>query len=278
MFALNCLGATMSNITSSSVRVDYLTVTTEDDITGMQWRRYLEARASEKFAAHVSEWRNKWYSGFQTDGYRWGYSDKQGYLLQVSGSEAEKVWRKVVPEARNISRIDLAVTLELAIPKVELARQTHSDVTNAGNNATFITSPTGDTCYVGSRKSEKFGRLYDKGGQLGTHERGRLWRYELELKGDVAKKAANHLIGGSVGDIADAVWDFFWSRGAKPYFERGKTDGLDISLEAHKTSAEGKLEWLSKQVAPTVRYLRGKGLETEVLEALGLADWYVKRA
>lgn len=62
----------------------------------------------------------------------------------------------------------------------------------------------GITVYIGSRESDKFARLYDKGIESGQ---GGDWkRLELELKGDVAKQYARILSANPDMSIASFAW------------------------------------------------------------------------
>lgn len=60
----------------------------------------------------------------------------------------------------------------------------------------------GNGCYLGSGKSERFVRCYDKGLEQGTHPAGSWHRYEVELKADHAHLAACCIFGNSSVHLA----------------------------------------------------------------------------
>lgn len=63
-------------------------------------------------------------------------------------------------------------------------------------NKTTITSPSGDTLYVGSRESDRYLRFYNKAKEIENRTGVKLglpcWRLELETKGDVAREYLSH--------------------------------------------------------------------------------------
>ena len=61
--------------------------------------------------------------------------------------------------------------------------------------ARLVESTSGTTFYVGARSSEKFLRIYDKGGEQGEAQ-GEHWRIELECKGSTAQFVAEVALDG----------------------------------------------------------------------------------
>jgi DNA relaxase NicK len=136
--------------------------------------------------------------------------------------------------------------------------------------STVTSSYGGSTCYLGSRQSQFYGRLYDKGAQEGM-EPGWLWRYEVECKKPAAESVVNRLLETeAVSDwVSSYVAQFFDLRGVSPLWHASNIEHA-IEIEAKVTSNEQSLQWLRTQVRPTVGRLCVAGLEAEVREALGL--------
>jgi len=131
----------------------------------------------------------------------------------------------------------------------------------------LIESRTGDTLYVGSRESESMMRIYDKSSEYNEGQ-GKVWRWEVEYKGGLAPLVADVVEKEGVGGIADIVW----TEARKKHLP---TPTIPSKVNFGRkmvtlSSAEMKVNWLSRQVAPTVRFLKRMGLEAEAREALQL--------
>ena len=95
-----------------------------------------------------------------------------------------------------VTRLDLAIDVfDQEIDPIALAACPRVD--NAPGTARKWSSVQGDkggkTAYIGSRKSEKFLRIYDKAAESGQLDRP--WtRFECEFKGDAARVAAAQMV------------------------------------------------------------------------------------
>jgi DNA relaxase NicK len=133
----------------------------------------------------------------------------------------------------------------------------------------------GGTLYIGSRNSDQVGRIYDKAAESGQEKyAGRLWRYEVEFKGDRSKAAFSGLRRHSsqktlAGEIQNAVWWWFSERGVPPLFDK-TSDRVAYEVGATVTDTSRKLAWLSTQIRPTVLDLLEAGQHDAVFRALGL--------
>lgn len=197
--------------------------------------------------------------------------------VQVSSERAREYAPSIIPLARNVSRLDLQVTAERhEQAPLDLARIAYkaSGARRRGGRpvgrSLYQTTAGGATCYLGSRRSDVFGRVYDKGVEQETHQPGRLWRWELELKRDVAELTARELV--LVESLEEAVAGYV----SHAFGEWGvPCPPSASSLPMHRppqqsTDADRLLRWLAVGVAPSVGYLRGIGRLSEVLKALGL--------
>jgi phage replication initiation protein len=175
-------------------------------------------------------------------------------------------------EARTIAahhkgRGDRCTRIDVAIDAVDsnLSIRKLYDLSQAsyklpfGRKATLMQSGKGVTLYVGSRTSELFLRVYDKGAEQGTDDNWK--RVELEMKGTRAGFFVNVLvndglitIGGNARAVIKGMADFddrTWQTitGDEP-LTVGKGERRETDTK----------EWLLTQVAPAMgRYLAKTG-------------------
>lgn len=268
--------------------VDWLTTTTNSDAKGMAWLRIYEKYKKQKLAETDKEkpFHNGFYVGLGIANMRWGYSEKIGYILVVSGGEAEELWNILQPVSDRITRIDLCVDFVLKKP-ANLAEQYYERLPQEAKNnqrkfSLYLNSYGGATYYVGSRHSQQFGRFYDKGVQSGSHEKGIKWRAEVEYKKPLAGKIAKAL-AALVPEIRQAtivatVAAWYSDRGAGINPLQGGGEPMEISVEQRITTAEKKLAWLRTQVSPTVVELIEAGYGSQVLKCLMLDQRALKKA
>lgn len=162
-------------------------------------------------------------------GYRYGHSCAHGVLrltdlansqmgthyiypgsalaaLYNDGSSPFDVLRKALSCKAKVTRLDLAkdVTKEgIQLEEIWEAIQAGHYTGTSQAHSRIQSDAGGYTIYIGSRTSEKFIRVYDKGAQLNN---GQDWkRCEVELKGDVAKQVARIISqpSNSVGAVFD---------------------------------------------------------------------------
>jgi DNA relaxase NicK len=274
-------------VETRSAAVDFLTITAVD--TGVKTalcERALKTSAIlEEFGEQRKSWHWRGYSGFRTGGMAYG-ERQDSAIAMLSGIDCQAFWSIFAPHSTNCTRVDLAVTIRLkkCSPRllenyVKWAREEGSP---ALRRLTSVTSGdgTGKTLYVGSRSSDQFGRVYDKGAQIKNPlEIHRLYRYEVEFKRDRAALVLGELIGSKQPEerarlIGQTVFTWFDNRGIPPVFGKFGDGSIPLELSARITSASRKLTWLRKQVRPTVRWLLEATGERDVLWALGLDEMY----
>lgn len=225
-------------------------------------------------------------SDTSTHGYRGWVSGQiqvgerhDGLYFRASGEAAEYVWKEAVEFGYRASRIDLASTVWYNAPRENLAREAYASTTSAIHRAgrppsggLYLNASGGSTCYVGSRSSEKYGRLYDKGAESGSADYRNSWRYELELKGDTAASTATELAKHENyrGRISEYVAGFFAPRGVRCDWRAVSPSELPDSTRRLSDDAS-RLEWLATAVAPAVRQLSARIGLRELLGALGLS-------
>ena len=198
-------------------------------------------------------------------------------MIQLSGRQSADHWKQAVATADNTSRIDVAVDSELKPPvaalAVQLYRQMRRHRTTPGRTAkrTLWTSTDGGaTVYVGSRVSENYGRVYDKGQETGTAPAGVWWRWEIELKGETSKSNANAWLLEDAGcnELAAVTCNWFRARlgTAPPSF----STAFVHNVPSNPSTIDRQLRWLSTGVRPTVQRLLHQIPRERILQALGL--------
>lgn len=140
--------------------------------------------------------------------------DDMGVNVLLTGStlgffDWPEVIRSLYSVAGHFCRLDL--TLDVRDSKLsidELFKQFRDgNAICKAKKVSRVESETGQTCYVGSRTSERFLRIYDKAGEQGLE--GVDWkRIELQASGDKANNMALLLMSRGPDAIASLIRDF----------------------------------------------------------------------
>lgn len=268
--------------------VDWVTATTRSNKIGQSWFRTADAfgkQATEnrraenngQSAKFVTRRKIRQYDGIQYDGMFWGRSEHEGYMMILQGGIANRYWPDVLPVARKVSRLDLCVTAYFEDPILNVAQQHYASLGDANNKqrkfSIIQNSEGGQTLYLGSRNSDYFGRVYDKGAQKGG-EPGYAWRYEIEIKAKKTTGLGKRLFAAWVNDlpvyenIATTVYDWFKVRGITPKW-RVSGQRIHIETQVDITTVDRKLRWLNTQVSPTIEELISLGYRADVERAIG---------
>lgn len=262
--------------------VDWVTMTSEKDQIGITWynmyRKYREKRRTE--GDREKPFNNGFYAGLRIKSMQWGYSEHLGYIVIISGADAERYWDKMSPIDARVTRLDLCV--DFGKGDVEhMARNLFNAASEERKRekpglSLFLGPEGGDTLYVGSRHSQQFGRLYDKGVESGTAAPGLYWRAEVEYKKPLSGLMATELIEETnenrMAAIVDTVLNWFSDRGIPVLGNAPGDRTINISVEQRITTADKKLAWLRTQVGPSVRQLISLGLGKEVMQSLLLDE------
>lgn len=196
-----------------------------------------------------------------------GFSIFQRYgrpftLFEFSGTgvdalRAERQHMKIIRTyAERLTRLDVAVDYETDTIPAHFAEMRDND---RFSHYTDINSEDGLTYYVGSKKSERFCRVYR---YADPHPRSHLLRVEFQLRSNYAKDAAELLKKITVNDLA---WRLIKTFGFNHPLAR--LDGrLFDKIKAPPTSPKGGTErWLFAQVMPAIKKLIAEG-STEIVD------------
>lgn len=249
-----CVGAT----------VDWLTVSTDESgghAALLEWR-------DRRFAVLGDEGYRE--TAFSSHGYSYrqrgqiavGSNGRRG-VCTVSGAQASADWWDLLRLAANVSRVDLALTGRPDVDTSALAREGYRPTSRVARGRgrpitmTLIQSQErGDTLYVGSRKSDVLGRLYDKGRESREPAYTGCWRWELQYRRSAALQAARGLqvAEDPAATIAATVSAWFRARDvAAPAWS--PADIVDHRASKSLPDDQRWLAWARKSIQPRAREL-----------------------
>jgi DNA relaxase NicK len=257
--------------------VDYLRLTAQDHAPFSNWHGLLlsEMLAEERAGRKRH---NRWLLGYYgTVGQHFFIGKSEaGCMVQVSGAMADTLFRPLSHAGGRASRVDLQVSRFVEESPDEYLHRAfvyaEAHVKKVGSPPTVLLTDSNSGARmltIGSRTSELYGRVYDKGQESKQDSWMGYIRWEVEVKGKQAADLHRWLLGDvtRVHTVLPVVRNFFSSRGV-PVDWDGWTD-VAIPPPARRTRTdETKCAWLSTQVAPTIRELVAKGKALDVARAL----------
>lgn len=219
------------------------------------------------------------YVGWSTDGAFHGFNEKRTLAI-LSSDLAREFGVGLIKVSQQKSRIDLQVTVDtcaerpcLSLSTFHFARQSENRRGRPRELKLTQTHPQGDTLNVNKRTSDSYGRLYDWGAAHKMEEKHRLWRYEVETKGNYCRDVAGRL--GADDTVAAAaekiVFDWFKARTFEPPFQPRHYSCLAHD-EVRGRIRPGVLAWFEDSVSVTIsKAIKNFGLQ-RTLEALKLQE------
>lgn len=245
---------------------------------------FSRAQREKRAGARELPFRLMGYEGWTIGRIRFGRRDGAA-LVQLSGDLAEQYAKELVPETDRVSRIDLAVTVQLPKRNDYLGEDAYAEASNyrASHPATALPwivqdDNNGCTMYVGKRASDRFLRIYNKaaeqiaqGDNDGVIHYERCWRYELEIKGRTSRTAALAVVAAEdrASHCQEQVHRFCKLHGITPAFEVNQDVRLVPGFR-RRSDYETRLAWLKKSVNPAILSMLEEGDRDDILEALGL--------
>ena len=186
----------------------------------------------------------------------------QGCEALISAGKLNDILEKC---HERVTRIDIASDIETSVlPSEFVFYLTHDRMRASG----FQKSETGETCYVGSKKSDRYARVYR---YFPPHPRSNLLRVEHVFRRDYAKSVAKSVLGTSATDVAAAAGKAFgWGH---VEWKPEAAEVADISIVAPERNAGNTVTWLVRSVAPAIRRLIADGT---IKDADAFFDQYFK--
>jgi DNA relaxase NicK len=239
-----------------------------------RWERIMHGQGVETMRASFQG-----YDGVKCGAVFLGERD-DGFCTYASGWQSD-LWAYIVPIDRwRPSRLDLQVTGLFEVPPEAYAQTAaqaaveHRRQYSRGRPHRITLTEgfgRGDTLMLGSRTSEKYGRLYDKHLESKGEYPPGAWRFEVETKAETAREAFTALRATDDREklIASIVGTFFVDRGVH-FPVNVQTERQALHLGTIERSDERSLRWLRQHVRPTVQRLLAAGRKSDILDALGL--------
>lgn len=229
----------------------------------LAWAEMLESlEAPNPTKPDPKPWAWMGYVGMRRPGTAWG-SRQDGSIIQASGRDAAVTFWQLPQTQVHYSRLDLQVTFWPDPPEADLAawacdRALQAREKTASSRRRRVTlicgNGDGDTLYIGSRKSEQYGRLYDKGAESHAEYYKGAWRAEVEYKNEAATQIAKKIreSANPTGSIHATVASWYRERGAD-LLPDGQGQPLRFVVAPRvKPDDLHKLQWLATCVSPVV--------------------------
>jgi hypothetical protein len=205
------------------------------------------------------------YEGWSTPALRLGRSGAST-LVQVSGTICAASWTRLVPCGGMPTRLDVQVSLALPSsrprflssflrPSTRIPPHQRSSSKLRGLRSDNRGLALGT---VGDRTDPRYGRVYDKGVEQKSHEKGVFWRVEIEAKAGLARNLWRDLMGAKdvqswAFDTVSQQWKLLgccWPLGGERRGVRGVA-----AYERRDMSAERLEKWARLSVAPAIQRL-----------------------
>lgn len=215
---------------------------------------------------------------------RYGCREREGNvdLMLVGTSTLGALLADIAPRDVNVTRIDFQVTIEFSAPNPNYARDLYDSVLSqyggkskiGSRSLSIVMSDTGQTLYIGKRSSRgKFFRIYDKSKDMGSEDRGRYWRFEVQIGRKYASSAWLEVWQGqgNLGVVKYVRDEFGKLLGDNIPLLGQPQQGLIVTTVSTQADNERRLRWLYRCVRPVLQGLISSGVDTwEALEMLGI--------
>lgn len=209
--------------------------------------------------------------------YDWTFTDGDYLRLSLSSRQSQGVkvvlsghdwavgerhsleqWHSLLRQDWHHTRIDIAFDfLNFGYNVKDIFEKNLKEQAYNGKRKTsLITSPQGSTIALGSRTSEKYARLYEKGMEQRTYDDW--FRVEIELKGRTARSYADH-------------YEAILRKGAKAILTMTArlpeemndflvefTHGVNLPEVGRKQTRGNREKWLLTQIVPLLKEERAK--------------------
>src|ERR1044072_61430 len=179
--------------------------------------------------------------------------DLNHFTVEISGQGCEYLISVGVMEkgisaaADRVTRIDIASDVQTDVKPLEFVGKTkHKRMRSSG----YQNSETGETCYVGSQKSDRYARVYR---YSAPHPRQHLLRIEHVFRREAAKMVSRAVRDQGITTVTASAGDIFgWYH---PIWELGGDVGVDLSPVKAERNGGKTITWLLTAVAPAFKRL-----------------------
>lgn len=260
--------------------VDWLTVTARTKSSRAKLNRLSQSilRSEMESGNECRPWGFAGYEGVKCGSMQYGERFDSG-CARLSSGVAFDHWLDAYHAGDHVSRVDLQATLKMdQDPQRTIARVYGQGVRfnrkkNRHATVSILRSTNGTaTVYFGRRQSDRFGRCYDKGRESKLDVFRDCVRFELEAKGNLSHPltAAIARAHRPILAAAEEVRGYFRSRGI--HLERPRATHYPSRIPRRRSDVERRLEWIRKQVRPSVLFLLDHCDSELVYNALGVSS------
>lgn len=150
-----------------------------------------------------------------------------------------------------VTRIDIATDIETNVNPTEFVSITNHERMRSNG---YQTSESGETCYVGSKTSDRYARVYR---YFAPHPRSHLLRIEHVFRRKYAKSVSRACVNTGTQEVAKAAGKVFgWSH---PEWQPSVSTSADISIIRENRQMGGTIHWLITACAPAFKRLCDEG-------------------
>lgn len=233
--------------------------------------------------ARIEPYKRLGYEGNYAAGAFYGERE-DGSLWQWPGGIAHEAFIALAPYAERASRVDVQVTFQQEPFNPNWAAEEYDRLQTNVQGAKigsvkglelYTNNKGGQTIYVGSRQSDSYICIYQKGAQSGEELYQDCWRVECRYKNRYAAQLQEKL-KTKVSRLSQASYAVVLSHAERSGIDLALDPRPHLSIEpprgAVKSDVLATLQWLEKSVRPAINRLRKLGLERDALLALGLVD------
>lgn len=221
------------------------------------------------------------FEGLSCDNCFVGENETMGFA-QFTGEKANWAFEYAHHIKAHCSRIDVQITVQTDIADVNQGKRNLREARNYNKTLPkarqrkidfWLGENGADTVYIGSASSDQRGRIYNKEAQSEDIQYTKCWRYEAVFRNDYGTRMFRKLFDKDTArtdECVSQVVEFFRQRGVSIRSLEHIVASELRPMVKKPSDVERKLEWLRKQVQPTIRKLRELGYYTEgVTAALG---------
>lgn len=257
--------------------VDYLRLTAKDHRPFGDWHGLILPELLEEERAGRRR-HDRWILGYwgQVGEHCFVGKNEGGCMVQVSSSLADSLFRPLSRAGGRCSRVDIQITatppegpdeyLHEAFEALRASEKLRGrpqivQMVDTNYGAKMVT--------VGSRQSQVYGRIYDKGKESKQKEWEGMVRHELEVKEETARDLHAWLVEDAlrVHTIKAIVGNYFEKRGCPMFWDEYEEKQMPPGVKRTRTD-DTKLAWLATQVSPTLKRLLENGKSLEAARAL----------
>lgn len=224
--------------------LDYLTCTTDD---GSKWRKAVKQLRGESSSSPVSA-KKMQYVGHEDNGVFFGQAEINGedsFIIDIPGSLSHQLWRPLIENRMRPSRVDVQVTVDL--PSWYRARHLVDNLNSSVWSGVPRTAELredgrgGDTCYIGSAKSDRWIRVYVKANHFVRFEVQYRHGY-AERVGDNLYQAGIECLGGIITSEINRLPEHpIWAN----FLKISGSESLAIKGQRVNAEMSSKLRWLA---------------------------------